>query len=66
MRFLFNKQVIFDADSGTLFLADTSDNAVQISNPTTRLLLLACHLVYDVITNDGNSRRYQANLTTGG
>lgn len=44
MRFLFNKQVIFDADSGTLFLADTPDDAVQISNPTKRLLLLlACH-----------------------
>lgn len=44
MRFLFNKQVIFDADSGTLFLVDTPDDAVQISNPTKRLLLLlACH-----------------------
>ncbi|MFD2021246.1 transcriptional regulator [Pseudocitrobacter faecalis] len=44
MRFLFNKQVIFDADSGTLFLADTPDDAVQISNPTKRLLLLlTCH-----------------------
>ncbi len=44
MRFLFNKQVIFDADSGTLFLVDTPDDAVQISNPTKRLLLLlTCH-----------------------
>jgi DNA-binding winged-HTH domains len=44
MKFSFNQQVIFDSDTGTLYLVDTPDDAVQISNPTKRLLmLLVCH-----------------------
>ncbi|UYW74363.1 fimbrial assembly chaperone [Pseudocitrobacter faecalis] len=36
----------------------------QITRPAT--LNAGSRLVYDVITDDGNYRRYQANLTTGG
>lgn len=44
MKFSFNQQVIFDSDTGTLFLVDAPDDPVQISSPTKRLLLLlVCH-----------------------
>lgn len=40
MKFLFNKHVIFDSDTGFLAIHDELDDPVQISNPTKRLLLL--------------------------
>lgn len=40
MKFIMNKQIIFDSDMCTLGLEDSQDELIQISNPTKRLLLL--------------------------
>lgn len=40
MKFIMNKQIIFDSDMCTLGLEDSQDESIQISNPTKRLLLL--------------------------
>ena len=40
MKFIMNKQIIFDSDMSTLGLEGSQDELIQISNPTKRLLLL--------------------------
>ena len=40
MKFIINKQIIFDVDMSTLGLADSQEELIQISNPTKRLLLV--------------------------
>lgn len=40
MKFIMNKQIIFDSDLSTLGLPDSQEELIQISNPTKRLLLL--------------------------
>ncbi|WP_222864789.1 winged helix-turn-helix domain-containing protein, partial [Serratia marcescens] len=52
MKFLFNKHVIFDSDSGLLAVHDEQDDPVQISNPTKRLLLLLLHHQGEVVNRE--------------
>jgi DNA-binding winged helix-turn-helix (wHTH) protein len=52
MKFLFNKQVIFDSDTGLLAVHDEQDDPVQISNPTKRLLLLLLHHQGEVVNRE--------------
>lgn len=40
MKFIMNKQIIFDSDMSTLGLEGSQDELIQISNPTKRILLL--------------------------
>jgi DNA-binding winged helix-turn-helix (wHTH) protein len=52
MKFLFNKQVIFDSDTGLLAVHDEQDDPVQISNPTKRLLLLLLYHQGEVVNRE--------------
>ncbi|HEX4500292.1 MAG TPA: winged helix-turn-helix domain-containing protein [Scandinavium sp.] len=52
MKFLFNKQVIFDSDTGLLAVHDEQDDPVQISNPTKRLLLLLLNHQGEVVNRE--------------
>jgi DNA-binding winged helix-turn-helix (wHTH) protein len=52
MKFLFNKHVIFDSDTGLLAAHDEQDDPVQISNPTKRLLLLLLQHQGEVVNRD--------------
>lgn len=40
MKFVMNKQIIFDSDMSTLGLEGSQEELIQISNPTKRLLML--------------------------
>jgi DNA-binding winged helix-turn-helix (wHTH) protein len=52
MKFLFNKHVIFDSDTGSLAVHDEQDDPVQISNPTKRLLLLLLNHQGEVVNRE--------------
>ncbi|MDX6041001.1 winged helix-turn-helix domain-containing protein [Scandinavium lactucae] len=52
MKFLFNKQVIFDSDTGLLAAHDQQDDPVQISNPTKRLLVLLLQHQGEVVNRE--------------